>query len=895
VRGGFSYELEGEIARGGMGAVVRASDQAIGREVAVKFLLNQSDAGQQARFVEEARITGRLEHPNIVPIHQLGVHADGRCFFSMKMVKGRSLADILKEQARGTSAYTLVRLLNVFTGVCNAVGFAHSRNVIHRDLKPANVMLGDFGEVYVMDWGLAKVLGTCSADAAQELAVSSEAIRGALGKPAGQSAEGGLTQAGAVMGTPAYMPPEQAVGTAVDQRSDVYSLGAILYEVMTLTPPVVGSDPLAILMRVAEGEIEPPAQRAPQRARAGWVPVELSAIALKALARSPADRYQDVEALRSDIELYLEGRSVSAKRDTAWELLKKLVRRNKGVSVATAVALVVLAAVAGVFLKINYDARVAAEAARRQAEEHYNAYLEEQEQRKKQGRDSIPSFLTAARLLIDKRDFEAARAQVRVALDFDPEHAEARGLKGQLALVAADFAGARQELQAYAAKRPDDPLARDLLDFLPRARPSDVNTAVVLAEICTRHRAYALADGALQSLGGNAPAARDKLLALYQQRVESAWPGKGKALTLDRGKGTFHLRLVSFKGLTDLTPLRGIPLRSLDLIQCDGVRDLGPLRSMPLTSLTLAFCRGVTDLEPLRDMQLTELNIRDLTQVTTLEPLRGMPLKSLDISFCYNVTDLDPLRGMPLVELYCDSHGGMKLSSLEPLTGMKLKKLSIHQASRIKDIGPLRDMPLESLNMSFLGNVDDFEPLHGRPLTNLNLAGSRIRDLGVLKGMPLTRLNLWGSPHVKDLTPLVGMPLRELSVGKTPIRDLTPLAAMKLTNLDLFECKKLDKFDVLKGLPLTWLNLNGCEQFRDLELVRGMKLDHLYFSGCKQIGDLAPLAGMELRTVGLTPRFIKKGWEVLRGMKSLDSVGVEVNRSFPAADFWKRLDRGEFK
>src|SRR5262245_12428669 len=348
------------------------------------------------------------------------------------------------------------------------------------------------------------------------------------------------------MGTPAYMPPKQAMGQAADQRSDIYSLGAILYELLTLSPPVGrGGDSLAILKRVVEGAILPPEKQAPQRAQQGLIPPELSAVALKALARNPADRYQTVAALQKDIQLYLEGRSVSAKHDTAWEMFKKLVKRNKGASIATAAALVVLAVVAGVFLKINYDGRVEAEGARAHAEENYTAFLQEQEQRKKQGRDSIPSFLTAARLLMDKRDFEGARAQVRVALDFDPEHTETRYLKGQLALVAGDFAQAQQELAVYARQRPDDLLARDLLAFLPRARANDTTTRVVLAEICTRHLAYALADGALNSLGEDAPEARQKLWALYQQRLDKDLSGKGK-LTLHRGDGTFHLNLNKF-------------------------------------------------------------------------------------------------------------------------------------------------------------------------------------------------------------------------------------------------------------------------------------------------------------------------------------------------------------
>ena len=322
----------GEIARGGMGAVLRAVDCDIRREVAVKYLLDQADAGKKARFVEEAQITGQLEHPNIVPIHELGVDARKRLFFSMKMVKGRSLAQVLDELRQNPKTaekeYSLGRLLNVFVNVCNALAYAHSRGVVHRDLKPANIMVGDFGEVYVMDWGLAKVLkaggqpappapmATVAASRSAAVPLSSHRPNGrARWRRAGEP-EADLTQEGAVLGTPVYMPPEQATGKveAIDQRSDVYSLGAILYEMLTLQPPIDKEGGyLAVLMRVMQGEIVPPEQRA----RAGKIPQELSAVAMKALAKNPQDRYPTVEALRQDIERFQEGRSVSAKEDTS--------------------------------------------------------------------------------------------------------------------------------------------------------------------------------------------------------------------------------------------------------------------------------------------------------------------------------------------------------------------------------------------------------------------------------------------------------------------------------------------------------------------------------------------------------------------------------------------------
>ena len=159
---GERYVLADEIARGGMGAVHRAVDRDIRREVAVKYLLDQSDPARKLRFIEEAQITGQLEHPNIVPVHELAIDARQRLFFSMKMVRGKSLAELLDELLKDPGAAgsaSLSQLLTVFVSVCNAVAFAHDKGVIHRDLKPANIMVGEYGEVYVMDWGLARVLG----------------------------------------------------------------------------------------------------------------------------------------------------------------------------------------------------------------------------------------------------------------------------------------------------------------------------------------------------------------------------------------------------------------------------------------------------------------------------------------------------------------------------------------------------------------------------------------------------------------------------------------------------------------------------------------------------------------------------------------------------------------
>jgi serine/threonine protein kinase len=670
------YQVEGEIARGGMGAIMRAVDQDIRREVAVKFLLNNADDKLKARFVEEAQITGQLEHPNIVPIHQLGVHQDGRCFFSMKMVKGQSLAEILKDKK---SKYTLGRLLNIFVSICNAMAYAHSREVIHRDLKPANIMVGDFGEVYVMDWGLAKVLGkddppvppvpsthikrNKSARESTQPASPADSKAGDKISTDRQSVDE-LTQAGAIMGTPTYMPPEQAQCKDVDQRADIYSLGAILYEIMTLTPPVGrGGDMLAILMRVVEGQIAPPAARAPARPPPGWVPPELSAIALKALATKRKDRYQSVEKLKQDIELFLEGRSVSAKEDSFREMAWKLVKRNKAASAATGIGMLVLMAVLAVsFLFINAarvraedergkaeEERGKAEVAQNKAEEAYQAY-------QKQVKDSAPVLLRAARLALNEQKFDDALVQASLAAKSDPDNAEARLLNGELLITRKRYAEAIPELEEYLKHNPDKAAAAKLAELCRKAQaekadsPQETVSLLAFANLFTQAQDHALADGVLSGQGKNTLEVRKRLLEMYRKRIDAAWPGKGNNLWMSL-EGRFSLGKLG--KVTDLAPLRGIPLTSLDLGGNDEIRDLTPLKGMPLTSLSLLNCNQIRDLTPLKGMALTSLNLFG-TPVGDLEPLKGMPLTSLSLGGYpkgTQVRDLEPLKGMPLKTL----------------------------------------------------------------------------------------------------------------------------------------------------------------------------------------------------------------------------------------------------
>ena len=293
-----------EIARGGMGVVFRGRDTSIGREVAVKVLLerHQSEVELLERFVEEAQIAGQLQHPGITPVYEMGQLPDQRPYFTMKLVKGETLSRLLK--SRPDPTHDRLRFLKIFEQVCQTLAYAHSRGVIHRDLKPGNIMVGAFGEVQVMDWGLGKVLGAGSREA-DSAPANVSVIRTARSPNAGDSgSSSSQTRMGSILGTPAYMPPEQAMGQTahLDQRADVFGLGAILCEILTGQPPYTGND-AEVQFRAIRGELTNAFDRLDH---CGADP-QLTSLARRALAVLPADRPADAGVLAAELTMYLEG------------------------------------------------------------------------------------------------------------------------------------------------------------------------------------------------------------------------------------------------------------------------------------------------------------------------------------------------------------------------------------------------------------------------------------------------------------------------------------------------------------------------------------------------------------------------------------------------------------
>ncbi len=325
---GDRYELFGEIARGGMGAVLKGRDRDLGRDLAVKVLLesHQDKPDLVRRFVEEAQISGQLQHPGIVPVYELGTFADRRPYFTMKLVKGRTLAALLAE--RSSPGDDLPRFLSIFEAVCQTSAYAHARGVIHRDLKPSNIMVGSFGEVQVMDWGLAKVLR--EGGIADEPPVVQPALEVSVIATVRSGSDVNDSQAGSVLGTPAYMAPEQAVGEIerVDRRADVFGLGSILCELLTGQAAYTGRSQHELLRKAMRGDTGD----ALARLDGCGAEAELVSIAKHCIAFEPEDRPRDAGLVAGRITAYLSGvqaRLQAAERERAVAVARAIEERRR--------------------------------------------------------------------------------------------------------------------------------------------------------------------------------------------------------------------------------------------------------------------------------------------------------------------------------------------------------------------------------------------------------------------------------------------------------------------------------------------------------------------------------------------------------------------------------------
>ncbi len=915
------YIVERALAEGGMKTILRVADSDTGRDVAMAVMNDPSTAGRDS-FLNEARITAQLEHPNIVPVHEIGVDASGAPYFTMKLISGVDLARILDRLAEGNpnflARFTLPHLLDIFQKVCDAVSFAHSKGIIHLDLKPENIQVGEFGEVLVLDWGLAKRVG--EADSRPPSRTINTGIIASINK----------TLDGVVKGTPAYMSPEQAAGlnSSKDVRTDIYALGAILYSMLTFRPPVNGATSEEIISNALHGRILPARDCAP---KSRPVPPALEFVAYKAMERSPRKRYQSVAELKDDIESYVAGYATSAEEAGLFTQIWLLLLRKKTEAAFLGVALVVILSIVSFFVvhlnnqrsmatKALFELK-AAESAMRLAEAR-NAGLEERI--KSEGR----------------REWR---------LGFEEGFNDKYVLERWTATKGAHPAPmAPRELENCISRGPEGlnvSSPKDSVNLcLKSAVPEDAVRVVYEATwmggsdggiSCVVHGASSDA-GYLFILGGSKNS-KASIVAAAGQRVLaetpfSLVPRKRYRVQAQvvRGPGSSELRLEveghELLSAVDRSPAPvnpssskvgfitvasssvfhnmkiyalGVPLKAelLDIAErhlnkgnystaADLFSELEESSQDPakrqlaseglhLAKLLNEYKSRMPDWEEMLVRTWPDSKARltldregfcvelEGKAVRDLSPLRVLPVSVLKVSNC-SVSDLSTLKGMRLSTL---DISGNSVSSLAPLEGLPLKKL-VCDGNPIKSLAPLAGISsLAELSVNGCG-LASLEEIRKLRLARLDCSRNSIRSLDPLKGMPLKELDC-SHNSISSLAALADSPLETLDLHMNPLQDLKPLSRLKLKSLNIDFCSVSD-LSPLSAMSLSSLSCSS-NSVESLEPLRKMPLRSLLASANK-IKDLSPLS--ECRSL----ETLSVEWNSVSSLAPLAGLSVKTLR-----------------
>lgn len=814
VKGDREYEIAKQVACGGMGVIYAAKDRSCERLVAVKLMTGTVAVRKKevGRFIQEAKITSQLEHPNIVPVHELGNDVDGMAYYTMKYVRGVTLTAVLNGLRAGKldmiERFPLERLLTVFQKVCDAVAFAHSRGVVHCDLKPSNIMIGDYGEVLVLDWGLAQQ--------AKEAVVPPRNAKEAQGDEL-ETAHNG------VLGTPGFMAPEQARSDSlpIDARTDIYALGAILYSILTLRSPVKGKSLTEVLRKIISGDIVPPAAYNPWKGTkadetvrfphcsGNEIPAALSEIAMKAMAVDANARYPSVQELQKDVEAYQNGLtwhlvidedfSTPEKVLTRWEVFggQYEIKEGEFRLYGGEPQFLMLKGQAPGDVRLEFECRlesaylndvgcfIGAVPSANGKEIPSSGY-----EFKYGGFDNSLNFVTrSSRRIWSQPASSLVRGQkytvcaerlgslvkwtvngneICKIVDSDPLSGGDRTAVGVLGW-AADTRYTRIKVHVRGT-----PWKSDVLDMAGRQLQKghyetakdlfqEVMDAFPNAERLARARRGYEAALNRENMADNLP--------VWRAQLEAAWPGASIQLRMNNDQLTVE-------------------------VSDNGIESLEPLKGMPVTTLYCAYNR-IRSLEPLRGMNLEALHCNG-NPIESLEPLRGMKLVTLLCEYC-RIDSLDPLTGMPLTLLNC---GGNRIENLETLRGMPLTFLSFW-GNRVSDLGPLAGMGLTTLHCN--GNqVSDLSPLKGIPMVTLNCSGNRIESLEPLREMPLTVFHC-SENQITDLEPLKGKSLKMISCQSNRIRSLAPMKGMSLGSLTCGGNELTDIAEFVKNPPQDFL------------------------------------------------------------------------------------------
>jgi len=788
------YDIGDELARGGMGIIHQAEDKKLQRLVAIKVLLADTNGHPQlrSRFEEEAKITARLQHPGIVPIHDLGQTNSGAPYYVMKLLDGQTLQEILtaqgEQEATALQEFPLSRLLTLFIRACEAMQYAHAKDVIHRDLKPENIMVGEFGEVQVLDWGLAKEVGDGKAE--QETipctatAFPTKKTRKEMGD---ETKKLFLSFDGQILGTPRYMSPEQASGklNRTNKQSDIYCLGAILYTILCLEAPIEATTFKELCNGIIQGKIRAPEERNTDRK----IPGALSAIAMKALSRRPRDRYQDISELIQDLHAYQNGFVTQAEKASHLTHARKFIRRNALAS-ATALTIVSLVAVSSI---INLHEK-------RKAQQALIGLQEVQQKRKLDQQTSAPAIFASAEKFLLRGDVQAALPLVQTVVDSEPNHHVAWNT--MLAIHAS-----QKNLHAFEAtweqaigERTPSSEQQALHDaLLPVAKNPESNQHLLALSTTLSQQGW-------PSLANHLEYRHWKVLENHLAHLENNWPGSTVRNTL----GFNAENELEFSGyLTEqdpplehcLTTLSAMPLADLSLrfeesdepIRLDGIQGLKTLKRLSIAGRPLA------NIDALQGIQLEEFTIQEAA-MTSLMGLSSMPLRRLEL------------------KQHASSPGLSNLAGLEyaPLTSLTL------EANSLSDLSAIKDAPIQEATFCNTG-FTDLSPLANAPITFLRLDNNlRLRSLAGLEACPIKRLETTQPPVELNMSAVTDMPLKKLTC-RMPLytKHLSFLYNSKLSCLELLEPDTYQERRTIRDLFPLLLTQNALQTVEARAILRG--------------------------------------------------------------------------
>ena len=813
------YKNPTKIGHGGMKQILKVKDKDTARNLAMAILSNDSDLQEacKARFVHEARITANLEHPNIVPIHDIGVDKAGQPYFTMKLIEGESLAHVLMNIAKNKPGYkekyTLPHLLTIFLNICNAIDFAHSRRIIHLDLKPENIQIGNYGEVLVLDWGLARVIDDIEADS---LTPSSS-------KDLIDLAEADLdkTVDGEIKGTPGFMAPEQAAGnnSMKNNTTDIYALGSILYSILTLKKPVKGIEINDILDKTIRGEVIPPAQRSPSRN----IPAPLAAVTMKAMELEQEDRYKTVDDLINDIDAYTSDFATSAEDATFFRHCKLYLKRHK-IEVYLGI-IGVLAIIAAITIFATYETKRLGQWGKgKDITPHTNAMLEK-------------NWVQVAGNWQIKDDAiwaEPGKGNSFILLRKVPLH-------GNIAI----------EFEAEIPDPEDLKISGDLSIIMSASR-EDPSKRGYFFQVGGIGNTSAV----IQKRGGLSPTVEFSLLPnkTYTIRAEKEGPNlrlycDGQLLvsskdifylesgyfgiyTFGKGKKFKNIRVFQ-KDVPELVP----PTIEGDSFYRESRNVTGKEKLKFLRLARKAYTRVIysglnTDLSAQALLKRAYINIEmgaigeTIRDILKLEKLRDdLDLLLLKGLYFFNTGEFE--NAFITYSKAVEDYPASKIMTIAILMG----NLSSDQVKKIPSGLRQKLWELCAKNHSSSAfrcssrNLESLEFLRGMKFSLIDCSSNNISSLEPLKHVPLKRLDC-ANNNIKSLAPLKQMQLESLECHNNLITDITPLKGMPLKNLSLNECNELKDISSLKDC-LTLERLTIPAGITDLEVIK--KLPNLKF------------------------------------------------------------------